>query len=641
MKAFLKALIFLAVLFYPFAIYYGLGHVSTRYLLLFIACAFLIRFLVLNKQSSFFSQIMSVVILVAGLSVCTIGIAFNSVVMVKIYPVFLSLVLFVFFFYSLWHPPSVIERIARLKNPNLPIVAIRYTRKVTMVWCGFFILNGSISLWTAYFENIKIWTLYNGFISYLLMGLLFTIEYLIRCYLQKKQSIKSDCVERLIPLLKKSPEAVLFQHLETSYQAKACLSDIAHIQKKLLPGKQRYALCFSNHYTFTVALLAVLTSHLDPVLLPNNQQGCLQELSSAYDVILTDMDSVFMQKQHSCIFIKAFSHETVTEWESVKNLSGEQRITFFTSGSTGQPKQVSRTLKQLGSEIAALEALFGADMQGDIFSTVSHQHLYGFLFYILWPLCSGRIINLLSIDYPEQIATLSRSNQSFVLITSPAILKRMEGVSPLNNPITVFSSGGLLKASVSRMAYGVLGVFPIEILGSTETGAVAYRTQKNGDLWQKFPEIILKPDLKSGALLIENSPFFDNVGPFCMSDRANFHPDGRFELQDRIDRLVKIEEKRVSLTEIEKRLQTNDYVAHAYAVKIEENREYIGVAIVLTADGVEMVKQAGKADLSKQLRVFLSAYFEPLVLPKKFRYVSELPMNSQGKFILSELKKLF
>jgi uncharacterized membrane protein len=74
----------------------------------------------------------------------------------------------------------MVERMARLTEPDLPPEAIGYTRKVTQVWCGFFVINGSIALGTAIWASPEVWTLYNGVIAYVLMGLLFGGEYLVR-----------------------------------------------------------------------------------------------------------------------------------------------------------------------------------------------------------------------------------------------------------------------------------------------------------------------------------------------------------------------------------------------------------------------------------------------------------------------------
>jgi uncharacterized membrane protein len=84
------------------------------------------------------------------------------------------------FAYSLMHPPSAIERLARLRHPDLSEQAVAYTRKVTKVWCAFFVINAGIAFITAAWASPETWALYNGVIAYILMGCLFGIEYLVR-----------------------------------------------------------------------------------------------------------------------------------------------------------------------------------------------------------------------------------------------------------------------------------------------------------------------------------------------------------------------------------------------------------------------------------------------------------------------------
>lgn len=104
----------------------------------------------------------------------------NTSLPLKLYPVLVNCGLFVAFAYSLISPPSIIERFARITEPDLPDVAIAYTRRVTQVWCVFFVINGSIALGTALWASEAVWSLYTSGISYALMGLLFGGEYLVR-----------------------------------------------------------------------------------------------------------------------------------------------------------------------------------------------------------------------------------------------------------------------------------------------------------------------------------------------------------------------------------------------------------------------------------------------------------------------------
>lgn len=110
----------------------------------------------------------------------------NALLPLKLYPVLISCAMLATFGYSLVAPPSIVERLARLREPDLPAAAVRYTRRVTQVWCVFFVINGAIALGTALWASEAIWSLYTGVISYLLMGLLFGVEFLFRARFKRQ-----------------------------------------------------------------------------------------------------------------------------------------------------------------------------------------------------------------------------------------------------------------------------------------------------------------------------------------------------------------------------------------------------------------------------------------------------------------------
>lgn len=107
----------------------------------------------------------------------------------KYYPVMISAFMLILFGHSLIFPPTIIERIARRHESHFSDAAVRYTRHVTQIWCAFFILNGSIALSTALWASPQTWSLYNGFISYLLMGLLFGGEYCYRVSFKRRHHV--------------------------------------------------------------------------------------------------------------------------------------------------------------------------------------------------------------------------------------------------------------------------------------------------------------------------------------------------------------------------------------------------------------------------------------------------------------------
>ena len=99
---------------------------------------------------------------------------------VKLYPVLVNGVLLAVFGWSLWRRPSVVERLARLGQAGLPEAAVRYTTRVTALWCLFFVANGAMAAYTAYFASDALWALYNGLLAYVAMGVLMAGEWLVR-----------------------------------------------------------------------------------------------------------------------------------------------------------------------------------------------------------------------------------------------------------------------------------------------------------------------------------------------------------------------------------------------------------------------------------------------------------------------------
>lgn len=165
----------LITLAYPLALGYAHGRVEPRLLalLLFGTAAMRIALAKGGGSERWLWGLGAVVLAALTLSS-------NSMVPLKLYPVLINGVLLGVFGTSLLRPPSIIEKIARWREPNLPPHAVSYTKRVTQVWCGFFAINGSVALATTLWASPRMWSLYNGIIAYILMGLLFGGEYFVR-----------------------------------------------------------------------------------------------------------------------------------------------------------------------------------------------------------------------------------------------------------------------------------------------------------------------------------------------------------------------------------------------------------------------------------------------------------------------------
>ncbi|MCU6319536.1 hypothetical protein [Klebsiella aerogenes] len=169
----------LLLLAWPFLIWFGLAHNSLPWLLPLMALLLFLRFRQTRRQSGPLSVVTQIVA-VAGMTLCIASYLLKTHQLLLFYPVVVSGVMLAVFGGSLWSSMPVVERLARLRDPVLPEQAVRYTRRVTQIWCAFFIGNGGIALVTALYGDMSLWTAWNGMISYLLMGTLMAGEWLVR-----------------------------------------------------------------------------------------------------------------------------------------------------------------------------------------------------------------------------------------------------------------------------------------------------------------------------------------------------------------------------------------------------------------------------------------------------------------------------
>jgi uncharacterized membrane protein len=170
----------LITLLYPLVIWFGHDRIQPRVLAMVLIAIALTRLpmLKIGPLARFW--------VLAALALAALAIWYNALLPLKLYPAMVSAAFLCVFGYSLLTPPTVIERMARGRGPALPPFVVRYTRRVTQVWCLFFFCNGSIALGTALWAPAAVWSLYTGVISYGLMALLFGAEYLVRIQVKKR-----------------------------------------------------------------------------------------------------------------------------------------------------------------------------------------------------------------------------------------------------------------------------------------------------------------------------------------------------------------------------------------------------------------------------------------------------------------------
>ena len=310
-------------------------------------------------------------------------------------------------------------------------------------------------------------------------------------------------------------------------------------------------------------------------------------------------------------------------------------LQLFTSGSSGEPQRVAKSLPQLFAEVAAQQRQW-CDVIGDacVLATVSHQHIYGLLFKLLWPIYSGRAF--VSRTYVDVAALLRDAAQltPALWVASPAQLSRRNEAwawACAEHLTAIFSSGGPLAVEDATAIAALTGHWPTEIFGSTETGGIAWRRQQDGNrLWTPLADVSVRAN--DAGLLQVASPWIE--GEFASQDRVQLRDVG-FELLGRADQIAKIEEKRISLTQVERLLQDNPAIQQAKVLVLPKDarrpRDLLGAVIALSDSGRVQLARHGKSALVRALRQWLAPDLDGIALPRSWRFVSAMPVNQQGK----------
>ncbi len=418
-------------------------------------------------------------------------------------------------------------------------------------------------------------------------------------------------------------------------------------------GGGRWLLAVGDPFGVAVALLGVAAGGGVVLLPPNRQPGTLERLARGAAGTLVEPGAAAPPGACGALAPEALAPEPAPDPRPLD--PDAVMAELYTSGTSGEAKAIPKTLRQL-DEVAALEETFGADLpaQAVVFSTASPHHLYGLLFRVLWPLASGRPFHPETLLLPDELLPRLAACPASVLASTPAHLRRLAARGDLGRLrgrcLRVFSSGGPLDGATADGVARALGAPPLEIFGSTETGGVAWR--EGGSASRPFtplPGVDAALDAESGCLVVRSA--FVSVGAveagegrraLRMGDRAELHPDGRFTLLGRADRVVKVGEKRLALPEMESRLRAHPAVAEGCLLTLEQGGEARVAAVIVPSDlGREILAREGRRELVRELAEHLAPDFDRVLLPRAWRFLDELPRDARGKTALEALRGVF
>lgn len=363
-------------------------------------------------------------------------------------------------------------------------------------------------------------------------------------------------------------------------------------------------------------------------------------------------------------------------------------LSLWTSGSTGEPKRVPKRLSQFFGECEAIDMSMRETL-GDafpdrtvVFATVTHQHIYGLLFRLGWPLLGRGLVTRRRHHFPEMLAKAMEAAPSvdgrplpILLISSPAHLARFtvpEVFSSVRDRVLLsVSSAGPLPPEGALAAHRAFGATPYEILGSTETGGIASRRRvvtENETVetpaWVPTPG--MRVTLAREGEAVERPLQVGDEGLLALTSRQLHHPtelgadriritdvspEGEvlgFTLLGRNDRILKVEGKRFSADALQKAVLTmavapsgEPLFSDVRALVTRREREETALVAVVRPEALPHLLKEGKRALLQRLRKGLLSSFEAVTLPRRLRIVSHLPVNAQAKVTLSALEALF
>lgn len=407
---------------------------------------------------------------------------------------------------------------------------------------------------------------------------------------------------------------------------------VAALCRQLLERRERrWALCFEDSYRFMIGLLAALHAGKVPVVPGHCRQSVLQEQADEFDGLLTDVPLSLDCPRFT------LTESAEGAYSELPAILDDAVIVLFTSGSTGKPRQVIKPVRCLDEESNWLANLWASHLQDcDVIASVTHQHLYGLTFRIWLPMALGLCFDSRQLLYTEQLTAQNRQRR-YVFISSPAFLRRIDHALVAPTCQLIVSAGGTLPWTNAIAAMNWFTQPINEIYGSTETGVLAWRSRESEDTpWQLFSGVSLLHDEQDNWWA--RSALIPYPQGHKLDDRLAFDDAGNFQLCGRHDRIVKIEDKRISLSEIERRLLELPEIADVVALQVTRpERSGIGVVLVLVSP--DMIADLPR--LKRQWRHELHKWLEPLAMPRFWRVVDVIPHNSQSKRAWPQIQELF
>lgn len=428
-------------------------------------------------------------------------------------------------------------------------------------------------------------------------------------------------------------------------------------------------------YEFIAALFGTILAHKEPYLLnsPSNAQNDMLLLDSKFlnselfSQNLVDKNPLSKnlggggggnQKLSQSLSQKPFDSGTQSEIPPKIPLD-KARFFIQTSGSSGEPKFIAKNIYQMLCEAKFLAEFFhlndytkaqSKDDMPTFIGAIPHRHLFGLTFKVFLPLVCGGVVLKEQFLYHHFLINALDTHKNVILLASPTALDIVlkDDISKIPPPKAIFCAGSPLD---SRSRAGLEKRFGydlkhfVEIYGSSETGIIGYQAQKytpkssTQSTFHAFPPVKLKLD--SSSRLVISSAWLDSFegekAEFLSNDCAKIHSNGTFTLLGRYDRIIKLNETRISLDFVESSLKSSNLIENVRVGKLDgQNR--LSAIIVLSDEGKKVFRLSGKKGIKSAIKSLLQSNAPLMSALRYFHIRSYLPYNEQGKITLKAFR---
>ncbi len=415
---------------------------------------------------------------------------------------------------------------------------------------------------------------------------------------------------------------------------KQLVDDIALVYSHVSKLPQDDILIFvQDTYWFFVFMLATSYTNKSLYVPGSSQELYIKDIATSSMIYITD--DVLAEGLLDCSSvdindiiddtIERTSIEDFINRELVQNT--KMKFVFFTSGSTGKPKLIEKRFDYLDYEAQCLAKAAYQNANKSIFATTAaHHHLYGFTHAMLQPFLFGAPFLRKKITFIESLNNL-KDFDLITLITTPGFLKRIDENSiTIDTSWYIVSGTEVLHQDTFDMVKKIFDTEVFEFYGSSETGVVARKLRNEGAHFKVFDEVEIALS-QDKELMIKASYTGDEY--VCIGDLAEIKDGLYFNLLGRANDIVKIDGKRIGLSDINLKICENDLVKNAATILGKRAGRDIVVSFVVPKEASML--SVPYRERTSMIQKYLYEYFDRGVAPKKVIFLDEIPLSAAGK----------